>query len=139
MKTTVSVDVAKPADTVFDLMADARNEPTWNSQVSRTDLESGEPIGAGSRFTTVNRGQPYTAVITEYDRPNHLVYEVTGKAMTITGDLTFAGEGSGTRVDASFDMRPKGSMKVMMPLMAPAIRRDFPKQFASFKQFCESR
>jgi hypothetical protein len=30
-------------------------------------------------------------------------------------------------------------MKVMLPLMGPLVRRDFPKQFASFKEFCESR
>ena len=29
--------------------------------------------------------------------------------------------------------------KIMLPLLGPAVRRDFPKQFASFKAFCEAR
>jgi hypothetical protein len=35
-------------------------------------------------------------------------------------------------------MRPKGFMKAGLPLMAPAVRRDLPRQFASSKRFCES-
>jgi uncharacterized protein YndB with AHSA1/START domain len=109
MKTTVSVDVQEAPGRVFDLMADARNEPKWNSQVSSTDLISGEPIGPGSRFTTVNRGQTYTAVITEYERPHRLTFEVTGRAMTIIGSMWFTGTPDATQLKAEFNMQPKGS------------------------------
>ena len=55
----VNVDVAigAPIGRVFDLMADSRNEPRWNSQVSTTELVSDEPVAQGSEFTTVNRGR----------------------------------------------------------------------------------
>jgi Polyketide cyclase / dehydrase and lipid transport len=139
MEFNVSVDVAAPPELVFDLMADARNEPAWNSQVSETDLTSAEPIGAGSTFRTVNRGREYVATITEYDRPRDITFRVVGKQMEITGRMSFVGAGVGTHLDANFAMRPQGPMKVMLPLMAPLVRRDFPKQFASFKQFCEAR
>jgi hypothetical protein len=36
-------------------------------------------------------------------------------------------------------MQPRGIMKVLLPLMSPMVRRDFPKQLDSFKAFCESR
>lgn len=39
---------------------------------------------------------------------------------------------------AQFDLRPKGFMKLMMPLMAGAIRKDFPRQLKLFKEFFES-
>ena len=29
-------------------------------------------------------------------------------------------------------------MKVLFPLMGPAVRKDFPRQFESFREFCES-
>ena len=93
--------------------------------------------GPGSTFTTVNRGQTYTAVITEYERPHRLTFEVTSKAMTITGRMRFTGAPDTTQVKAEFDMQPKGYMKAVLPLMAPAVRKDFPRQFASFKRFCE--
>jgi hypothetical protein len=135
----VEVEIARPRQQVFDLMADARNEPTWNSQVSRTELRSGEPIGLGSEFLTTNRGQDYVATITTYDVPSDLAFTVVGKSMQILGTMAFAESAEGTRLVGRFDMQPKGLFKVMLPLMAGAVRKDFPKQFASFKQFCESQ
>jgi hypothetical protein len=77
-------------------------------------------------------------VITEYERPHRLTFEVTGRAMTITGRMWFTGAPETTQLKAEFDMQPKGFMKAVLPLMAPAVRKDFPRQFASFKRFCES-
>jgi hypothetical protein len=132
-------DIDRRPDEVFDLMADVRNETEWNSQVTRAELTSGLPIALDSHFLTVNRGQEYTATITEYDKPHHLVFDVAGTPMHITATFDFRASGEGTHLDAEFDMQPQGVMKLMLPLMAPMVRRDFPKQLASFKSFCESR
>ena len=48
-------------------LADVRNEPRWNDQVSRSELVSSGSIAKGSRFKTVNRGYEYDAVITTYE------------------------------------------------------------------------
>jgi len=134
----VEVTIAAPVERVFDLMADARNEAQWNSQVSSSTLVSEEPVGQGSEFTTVNRGREFRAVLTEFERPRHLAYDVTGQPMTIHGALDFVEAGDSTRMTGSFDFTGHGPMKVMLPLMAPMIRRDFPRQMASFKAFCEA-
>jgi hypothetical protein len=140
MQVDIDVTVNRPVDQVFDTMADARNEPSWNSQVTRTELVSAEPIGEGAHFKTVNRGQEYDAVITTYDRPDDMAFTVTGKPMTIVAHLSFHDLGNGsTRLAGTFDLQPKGFMKLMLPLLRGAIRKDFPKQFDSFKSFCESR
>jgi hypothetical protein len=134
----VEVDIARPRHQVFDLMADARNELAWNSKVSRSELISDEPIGKGTEFRTTNRGQKYVAFITTYDRPDQVGFNVAGKAMEINASMRFADSADGTRMAAQFDLQPKGFMKLMMPLMAGAVRKDFPKQLTSFKEFCES-
>lgn len=130
--------IALPPEQVFDLMADARNEPQWNSQVTTSTLDSGEPVTQGSTFTTVNRGRPYIATISTYDRPARLVFEVTGSGMDITTTFRLAPDGAGTRLESTFDFRPKGFMKVFYPVLKGAIAKDVPKQAASFKAFCES-
>src|SRR4051794_27674831 len=105
--------IARPPAEGFDRMADARNETAWNSEVSRSELLSGEPIGQGSRFLTVNRGKEYTATISSYERPGLLVFEVAGAPMDITATFRFEPDGTGTSFSGSFDMRPKGFMRVM--------------------------
>lgn len=137
MIVNVTVTIEAPIGRVFDLMADTRNEPTWNSRVSQAELVSGEPVGAGSEFTNVNRGRTFRAVLTDFDRPRHLGYDVTGKAMAVRGSLDFAERDEGTEMTGTFDFTPFGAMKAMMPLMSGAIRRDFPRQMAAFKAFCE--
>jgi hypothetical protein len=119
-------------------MADARNEVHWNSAVSRSELMSGEPIGVGSSFLTVNRGQEYSATISSFDPPDRLGFEVTGKGMNITASFLFRPEGETVIVEERLDFKPKGPMKLLFPLMAPLVRRDLPKQGARFKAFCES-
>ena len=136
MRVTTTTRIASPPENVFDLLADLRNDTQWNSRVSRAELRSPEPIGLGSRFAIVNGGTPYDVTITSYDRPSRLVYEASGNPnLTIACTLTSAGEG--TELESDFDFRPSGALKVLFPLLAPVIRRDVPKQYASFKALCE--
>jgi Polyketide cyclase / dehydrase and lipid transport len=126
-----------PIEKAFDLMADARNEATWNGPVSRAELVSEEPVGLGSRFLVVNRGQEYVGTISRHERPHQVTFEVDGKQLDITGSFTFTPDADGTAVDAEFDFHPKGTMKLLFPLIAPRVRRDLPRRLASFKSFCE--
>jgi carbon monoxide dehydrogenase subunit G len=138
MQFQVESNIDRPPEAVFDRMADARNEPSWNSQVASSELVSGEPIEQGTRFVTYNRGQRYDATLTTYRRPEQLVFEVTGKRLDITASFTISGVGEGgSHVVSQFDFRPKGMLKAMFPAMKGAIRKDLAKQSASFKQFCE--
>ncbi|HET7808727.1 MAG TPA: SRPBCC family protein [Gaiellaceae bacterium] len=136
MRVTAKTRIARPPEDVFDTLADLRNDTKWNSRVSRAELRSPEPIGPGSRFAVVNGGTPYDVTITSYDRPSRLVFEASGKPdLTIACTLTPTGEG--TELESDFDFRPKGVLKVVFPLLAPVIRRDVPRQYASFKALCE--
>jgi uncharacterized protein YndB with AHSA1/START domain len=136
VRVTAKTRIACPPEDVFDTLADLRNDTKWNSRVSQAELRSPEPIGPGSRFAVVNGGTPYDVTITSYDRPSRLVFEASGKPdLTIACTLTPTGEG--TELESDFDFRPKGVLKVVFPLLAPVIRRDVPRQYASFKALCE--
>ncbi len=91
------VDIARSQADVFDAMADGRNEVHWNTRVSSSVLKSGEPIGLGTKFTTVNRGQEYEATISTYDKPAKLDFEVTGKMMDITARFSLEAVGDEPR------------------------------------------
>jgi uncharacterized protein YndB with AHSA1/START domain len=136
VRVTATTRIDAPPERVFDLLADLRNDMQWNSRVSSAELQSPEPTGLGSRFAVVNGGTPYDVTIARYDRPSHLVFEASGKPdLTIACTLTPAGEG--TELESDFDFRPSGALKVLFTLLAPVIRRDVPKQYASFKALCE--
>jgi len=118
------------------MVADMRNETRWHSRVSSAELQSAEPVELGSRFAIVNGGSPYEVTITTYDRPSRLVFEASGNP-DLTIAYTFTPAGGGTDLESDFDFRPRGVLKVLFPLLAPVIRRNVPKQYASLKALCE--
>ena len=138
MQVEAQTTIAVATEVAFDCMADVRNETSWNSQVSRAELRSGEPVGRGTIFVTTNRGRDYEATITTFDRPGRLVFDVRGDRMDMTASFAFAAEDGGTRLAGVFDLRPKGVMRLLLPLLLPAVRRDQAKQWQSFGAFCES-
>jgi uncharacterized protein YndB with AHSA1/START domain len=136
VRVTTTTRIACPPEEVFDLLADLRNDPQWNSRVSSAELRSPEPIGLGSRFAIVNGGTAYDVTISGYERPSRLELEAKGNPeLTIACTLTPTGDA--TELEGDFDFRPRGALKVVFPLLAPVIRRDVPKQYASFKALCE--
>jgi hypothetical protein len=42
-----------------------------------------------------------------------------------------------TELKSDFDLRPRGALKVLFPLLGPVIRRDVPTQYASLEGLCE--
>lgn len=136
MRIATRTGIACPPEQVFDMVADMRNETQWSSRVSSAELRTGEPIELGSRFSIVNGGTPYEVTITTYDRPSRLVFEASGKP-DLTIAYTFKPTTEGTDLESDFDFRPRGVLRVLFPLLAPVIRRDVPKQYASLKALCE--
>ena len=108
MTITEELHINCPRSAAFDLMADVRKITRWNGGASRAEMTSEEPIGQGSQFITVNRGQELESTITTFDRPERLEFDVTGKLMS-----------------------------VLFPVLSPLIRRDLRKQHAKFKELCE--
>jgi uncharacterized protein YndB with AHSA1/START domain len=137
VRVAATTRIACPPGRVFDTLADLRNEPQWNSQVSKAELRSDEPIELGSRFSIVNGGRPYDVTITTFERPARLVCEASGKP-DLTVAYTLTPTADGTELESNFDFRPTGALKVLFWLLAPVIRRNVPKQYASLKALCES-
>jgi uncharacterized protein YndB with AHSA1/START domain len=136
LRATATTRIDCDPERVFNVLADLRRETEWNSRVSSAELLSGERVGLGSRFAIVNGGTSYDVTIATFDRPSRLVFEAKGKPdLTITYALTPTA--GGTELASELDFRPRGALKVLFTLLAPVIRRDVPKQYASLKALCE--
>ena len=136
MRATATTEIACSPERVFEVLADLRRETEWNSRVSSAELLSDEPVGLGSRFALVNGGTSYDVTTTTFERPSRLVFEARGKPdLTITYALTPTA--GGTELESELDFRPRGALKVLFAVLAPVIRRDVPKQYASLKGLCE--
>ncbi len=131
--------IDSPSTTVFDLLADARNEVQWNEGVSQAELVTDEPIGEGTQFVVTDKRGEHEVEITVFDRPERLEFVLTSKQMDVAIRFSFTESDGTTTAVGHFDARPKGFMKALLPLLIPFIKRDVAKQHVNFKTLCEAR
>lgn len=119
--------ISRPVEEVFDFVADERNEPRYNRHMIRAQQISEGPIGLGTRFETelqtMGRVMPMVVEFTAFERPRRLASVTRSSMMETQGALTFEPVPGGTRMRWSWDVRPRGAMKLMTPFVGAVGRR----------------
>jgi len=119
--------INRPVEMVFDYVADQRNEPIYNPKMLRSEKITDGPIGVGTRFRATARSG-WRAVemlieITEYDRPRRLGSRTTMASVDVNGGSTFEPVDGATRMSWSWEVSPKGPLRLLSPLVARLGRR----------------
>ncbi|HEX2503703.1 MAG TPA: SRPBCC family protein [Miltoncostaeaceae bacterium] len=137
------IEIGRPVDEVFEVVADARNEPRYNPRMRRAEKLSPGPIAVGTRFRSelVAMGRPVEAIteITGYDPPRRLASTSRLPTMEVWGSLTFDLIPGGTRLRWSWDLRPRGALKLMGPALGPVGRRREREVWEGLKRLLEAR
>lgn len=133
--------INRPAEEVFDFVADERNEPRYNPKMRRAEQISDGPIGVGTRFRaeTVSMGRTVDVVIefTGHDRPRRIEEKAHMSSMDLHGALTFDPVPGGTRMRWSWEVEPRGFLKLMSPLVARIGRRQEQRIWTGLKHLPE--
>jgi uncharacterized protein YndB with AHSA1/START domain len=135
--------IKQPVETVFDFVADERNEPRFNPQMLRVEQTTPGPIGLGTRFRAgfSGRGRTVEMVIefTAFDRPRRLASSTRMSAMDVHGTLTFEPVPEGTRMRWSWELAPRGLLKLLTPVVARMGRRQEEAIWAGLKRVLEEQ
>jgi hypothetical protein len=135
--------INRPAEEVFDFVADERNEPRYNPHMRRAERISEGPIGVGSRFRAeiVSMGRPVEMVIefTGCDRPRRLASSTHMSSMDTHGGLTFDPVPEGTRMRWSWDVEPRGVLRLIRPLVAWIGQRQEQRIWTNLKHLLEGQ
>lgn len=135
--------INRPVETVFDFVADESNEPRYNPQMLSAQKVSNGPIGLGTRFRaqTASQGRPIEMIIemTVYDRPRRLASSTQMAEMDIRGTLTFEPSGDGTRMHWSWDVKPRGVLKLLGPLVGFMGCRQERRIWTGLKHYLEAQ
>jgi uncharacterized membrane protein len=113
--------INRPIDEVFDFVADERNEPKYNPQMTSAEMVTQEPIGVGSKFhvmtTGVGRAADMTIEYTEFNRPRRLGSVTHIPQMDISGTLLFEPQGQNTKMKWLWNIEPRGFYKLLGPIV----------------------
>jgi hypothetical protein len=135
--------IAAPVEQVFDVVADERNEPRYNPRIVRVEKTSPGPVGPGTRFTAQPRGMGAKRVMTveviDCERPGRLAMAIRSPYMDVDGVLTFAAAGGATQMRWSWDMRLRGALRALSPLVRVIGPRWEYRNWAGLRNYLESR
>jgi len=134
--------IGRPVDVVFDYVADQSNEPQYNPQMVRAEKITAGPVGEGTRFRSavVSRGRTAGMLIecTGYDRPKLFATTTTMAQADISYTLRFEPTATGTRMRWSGEVRPKGALRLLGPVIAWLGNRQEQRIWASLKAHLEA-
>jgi uncharacterized protein YndB with AHSA1/START domain len=138
-----AIMINRPVEEVFDFVADERNEPRYNPRMVRAEMLSPGPVGLGSRFRAEMRTRPRPVVMTTentgYERPRRLASTTRLSTMEIRGTLTFEPVPGGTRMRWSWQVQPRGLLKLMSPLVARVGARQERAIWTGLKRLLEAQ
>jgi uncharacterized protein YndB with AHSA1/START domain len=136
----ISFDLDHPAETVFDYIADVRNELAWQHDMRRADKVTEGPVGDGTVFDTDYRlFGTMRLELTDVRRPEHLVFLGDGPRMWMHFTMDVVPRQGGSSVTFRIDMRPKGVLKPLAPLLVLGLPREMAKRPAQFRAALASR
>lgn len=134
--------IGRPVEAVFDFVADERNEPRYNPRMVVAEKVTHGPIGVGTRFTATTKTGRGTAdmviEVTAFERPTRLTTATTLSTMDIRGTLTFEAVDEGTRMGWSWDLEPKGALRLLGPIVGMVGRRNEKAIWNSLKDLLEA-
>ena len=136
------IEIAQPPETVFDIVADERNEPRYNPRLREVEKLTVGPIGRGTRFrvrTARRRGGAEMIIeYTEFDPPHRLASLTSLGPMEIGYSLIFEPTALGTRMHWSGELRPHGPLTLLKPALNWIGRRQERAIWNSLKRYLES-
>jgi uncharacterized protein YndB with AHSA1/START domain len=133
-----AVQVDAPITAVFDYLADARNEPQWLPGAQEVTKTTDGPVGLGTRFEGVYRRAGRVELeLVEFERPTRVTFRARARIVDFDDAVTLTEREGGTALVARMDARPRGAMKLVAPLMARTMRRQFESNWVHLKEAVE--
>jgi hypothetical protein len=138
-----SLDIARPVDEVFDFVADHRNEPRYNPNMTASTKLTDGPIGVDTRFgaTVLSRGKPMPVAIefTGFDRPHRIDSRSVMAGATIEGNVQCDPTPGGTWFSWDWTVTLTGTARLAAPLVGVIGRRQERIIWTSLKDHLEDK
>ena len=138
-----SIEIRRPAEEVFDFIADWANNPKWQNGMKRCTWTSNPPLRLGSTYDQEAefRGRSIRSSfeVIEYQPGRKLRIRTTTSTMPldITRMVEPAADGT-ARVTAVVRGGPGGIMRLFSPLMAAMVRRSIRADYRRLAELLES-
>ena len=135
-----SIDVARPADEVFEHLVDLDRLPEWQS--SAVESRADGPLAEGVRIFECRRAlgrEIHSELeVTEFERPRRLTLKTLKGPVRFTVDHRLAEADGGTRLTVVAEGKAGGFMRLGQPVLARTVEAELRKDLERLKELLES-
>lgn len=118
---------SKPADEVFDYMADFTSVKEWDGTVTEAERVGGKTPGKGTEFDVTvkiaGRENTFRYETLEFERPGRLLLKAENGTVVSLDEVTVRIVGEGTELTYDAKLDPKGVAKIADPLLGLMFKR----------------
>ena len=130
MRITETFVVNRPPEAVFDYVTDPSKLASWQTSITAVEPLTDGPPGLGTRVrerTKPPGGKEFEQVVefTEFTRPQRLHVHIVEGPYPVDGTWLFEPSGNGTRVQFVAEGPLRGVMRLLEPLAARMLARQF--------------
>ena len=121
-------EIRRPVGEVFDFVSDHEHQPAWTLGVKRVKRTSPGPVGVGTTYRVVGkmlgRRVESTYEVTAYEPDRCFSGRMTSPQLSFEETFHFEeGDGGGTVVRLRAHAQPGGALRLLGPLLGPAMQR----------------
>ena len=132
--------IRAPIEAVFEVLADATNEPHWLPGAEAVEKLSDGPLRAGTRFRgKYARAGTIELQIVEFERPTRVTFRGKSKMVQFDDEVHLTAEGDHTRLQAELRAEPQGLMRLFGGLMGKTMRTQFEQNWVHLGAYVVSR
>ncbi|HEX6758460.1 MAG TPA: wax ester/triacylglycerol synthase domain-containing protein [Propionibacteriaceae bacterium] len=134
-----TLDIAAPAEELFDFVVDVRNEPRWNPQMLQVQMLTSEPVRAGTTFRVIFGRGVGEAVIedTKVDRPHSWTAVSRSRVLDVESEGQILDVPGGSRLIMRSRLRPRGTLRLLTPALGWWMHRTWEQDLRRVKALLE--
>lgn len=138
----MTVTIARSVEDVFAVLCDVRNVPIWSSNTIEETLLTPGPLRKGSRRRAVIKGfagrtMQNEAEMVEFEQDRRMVIDVLDAPIPARIVIDVTPIDSGTRLEWTGIVSPRGILAPTAPLIARFYRMVFQKDLKNLKALME--
>lgn len=136
------VTIHRPAEQVFEYLADLANLSQWQGNVVRATVTTPGPVGVGTEYTQTMRMGPATVEgrcrITGFEPGRALEFVLESRMLNCAGQLRVDPVPDGTRLTSTGTGHLRGPWRVLMPMVQAQVKRESVQEVARIKAEVEA-
>jgi carbon monoxide dehydrogenase subunit G len=139
IESRAGTDIEAPMERVFDYVADARNEPNWLPGARTVEKVTPGAVGLATRFDgTYARAGRVSIELVAFERPSRLTFRARSRIVHFDDEIELIEVDGATRLNARMSAQPQGLMRLMSPMMARTMRKQFEGNWRYLKAALEA-